>query len=127
MNSRIRNMLVITIFFVIILLVKSLWLDPVGQLDGDMKKYHDFVLLNVESSYDSILKPIISYRIVDIKQVTADGETIILTKDIENNQWVSETLEGQYRAKIRFYFMHILPYRDTQVQIKGGTENGNQM
>ncbi|KAB3533604.1 hypothetical protein F8154_10600 [Alkaliphilus pronyensis] len=125
MGTRTKAMVAITIALLVILAVKSLLIDPVTELDIDSKKYHDFVLENIEENYDNVIKPLISYKIVDINQITEDGETIILKRISQAEGWNSEAIKGQYQATVRFYFLGIFPYRDIEVQIKGGVVNGD--
>ncbi len=121
MNSRAKAMLIATVLLCTLLVTKSLWIDPVGPLEGDYLKYKNYAL-NIAPYQPGILivkSPVIDYKVVSVKKISNSGITNITYID-ENGEWVEETLEGEYKARVRTYLLSVLPFRD--IQIRGGKE-----
>jgi len=115
-------MLYATILIFVLLTVKSIWIDPVKDIQGEAKEYYDFIVEANEENYKGLLKPpIIAYKVVDIYHNPSEEDTIILEWDSQEGQWEETSLQGKYGAKIKAYLFHILPYK--QFKVQGGIEN----
>lgn len=118
-------MVAITLVLLAILILKSLWIDPVSNLEGDMDKYSQFALEVGPKVHNSIFlkPPLIVYRVISVKQGEEEANTTILYKLNHEGEYLTEEIQGSYSAKVRVYFLGIFPYRD--IQIKGGLNDGN--
>lgn len=117
MGKKEKVYLYITLLLAVILVTKSLVLDEVRNLSGDEIKVKQFVERAVDEKYGGFLKNkgIVKYRIVDIKQVDTKGISTIEYYAQGNNQLVKDDIEGRYQAKVRGYFLHIIPYKEFKV------------
>ncbi len=119
MDKRTKVMIFATIILLVALVAKSLWIDPVGNLDEAGAKYSQFALAIAPKAHNPILlkPPIVSYRVVSVNHGEKEGESTVILTNIGDEQ-SQVTLEGHYSAKVRVYFLGVFPYRD--IQIKGG-------
>lgn len=119
MNNRAKIMIVSAIFLLALLIAKSLWFDPVKDLEGDALKYQKYALEVAphQDTFFNINLPIVEYKVVSVKKIKDEGETKITYRD-ENGRLREEEIEGDYTAKVRAYLFSILPFTD--LQIKGG-------
>lgn len=122
MNNQTKLMLVATFFIFTLLVVKSLWVDPISGLEGQALEYYNFVENAIHEEYKGMANPpITTMKVVKIYHDPAGEDTIILQRNSGNPDWDEYKLEGKYGARIRFYFLHILPYK--QFKVQGGIEN----
>lgn len=117
MGKKEKIYLYITLLLGAVLVVKSLFLDEVKDLKGDELKVKQFVEKAVDEHYGGFFKEknIVGYRVVGIKKVSDEGESRIEYYDPEEKQYVQGEIQGKYQAKVRAYFLHIIPYKEFKV------------
>lgn len=120
MNKREKRMLFITLILLVILIGKSLFLDEVKNVSGDELKFKQFVesALQDNEEYNGILirSHLASYKIVKIEKIKEEGKSSIAYWDEKEKKYVKEEIQGQYRAKVRGYFLHVFPYKQFRVE-----------
>lgn len=126
MNKRGQAMLIVAIVLGIVLIAKSLWFDPVGGLDGERETYRIYALEVAPLQNPSLLEKwgLLTYRIMFVLQEDEEGITEVMYRNNTSEEWITETLTGQYRAKARAYLLYVLPIKD--IHIKGGIEEWKQ-
>jgi hypothetical protein len=117
MNEREKTYLTIIIILLMALIIKSFYLDEVRPVTEEEKMFKDYVYRLVEEKHDGLLSKsnIISYRVVSIKKIENDGVSIIEVKDGENNSYKLVEIPGKYKAKVRKYLLHFIPYGEDTV------------
>lgn len=117
MGKKERIYLYITLLLAAILITKSLFLDEVKDLSGDEWKVKQFVERAVDEKYSGFLKDkgMVKYRVVDIKKIETEGTSTIEYYDPEQKDFVKDDIQGKYQAKVRGYFLHIIPYKEFKV------------
>lgn len=125
MDKRSKNMLIITIILLFFLIIKSNFIDPIHELDGDMEKYRLYSLQTAPLS-GGIFKNtgLLTYRVVKVKQKSMEGTTDIIIKDENSVEWVDYTIKGQYNGKVRAYLFNFIPIKD--IYLKGGVIEDNE-
>ncbi len=120
MNKREKRMLFITLILLVILISKYLFFDEVKNLNGDELKFKQFVesALQNKEEYNGFLirSNLASYKIVKIEKIKEEGKSPIAYWAEEEKKYVEEEIQGQYRAKVRGYFLHVLPYKQFRVE-----------
>ena len=126
MEKRGQAMLITVILLLGLLIGKSLWFDPVGELDTEKDLYKNFALEIAPMQNTSLLQKwgMLTYRVMFVLKEENEGTTDIMYENPATEEWVKETLEGQYRAKVRAYLLQVIPMKD--IQIKGGVQEWNQ-
>lgn len=114
-----KIMLIITIVLVVALIIKSNFLDPIHQLEGDMEKYRLYSLQTAPLS-GGIFKNtgLLTYRVVKVKQDSQEDTTDIIIRDENSGQWLDHTIEGQYSGKVRAYLFNFIPIKE--IYFRGG-------
>lgn len=121
MNKRGLRMTVVAMILFGLLIAKSLWFDPVGTLQGEEEMYRQFVVEMAPIKKPSLLDRwgLLTYRATVVIQEEEDGYTEIMYRSAEDKEnWITETIQGQYRAKVRGYILYIIPIKD--IRIEGG-------
>ncbi len=119
MDKTSKTMVVATVFLLLLLIIKSNVIDPVGELEGDMEKYKTYALQTAPISGGLLEKTgLLTYRVVKVKQDSIDGNTEVVVKVDDSQEWSSEVLEGQYSGKVRAYLFNFIPVKD--INFKGG-------
>lgn len=104
MNKREKYLIIATVALLLLLAIKSFVLDPYNPTEAETP-FYERVQGIIESEYDGALYDynIVNVKIIKIsemsekeKTVEKDGETIVA--------------QGIYKAKIRKYFLGILPF-----------------
>ncbi|MFZ5966814.1 MAG: hypothetical protein ACOYVK_06535 [Bacillota bacterium] len=114
MKTKEKMWVVLTLVLFIVLISKSLFFDEVKNVSGDEAKFKAFVMKAVEDRYGGFMleKNLVSYRVVSIEQTSTEGESVIEYYDPEKGMDVREEIPGVYKAKVRGYFLHIIPYKE---------------
>jgi hypothetical protein len=117
MSKKEKIYLYITLFLVAILITKSLFLDEVKNLSVDEWKVKQFVEKAVDEKHGGFLKNkgIVKYRVISIKKIDAEGTSTIQYYDQGKQEVVKDVIEGEYQAKVRGYFLHIMPYKEFKI------------
>ncbi|KXG74806.1 hypothetical protein [Thermotalea metallivorans] len=117
MEKKEKIYLYITLFLAMVLIVKSLFLDEVKDLKEDELKVKQFVERAVDEHYGGFFKEknMVGYRVVSIKKVSNEGKSRIEYYDPEGKQYVQGEIQGKYQAKVRGYFLHVIPYKEFKV------------
>jgi len=112
-------MIIVTIFLLALLIVKSTVMDPVGELTGDLEKYRLYALQTSPLSGGFLEKTgLLTYRVVKVKQDSMEGNTEVLLKVENSDEWTNDILEGQYSGKVRAYLLYFIPVKD--INFRGG-------
>lgn len=126
MDKRSKTMIIVTIFLLFILIIKSTVIDPVGVQVGDLEKYRLYALQTSPLSGGLLEKTgLLTYRVIRVRQDSIDGNTEVLLKIDNKDKWRNEILEGQYSGKVRAYLLNFIPVKD--INLKGGViKDGKQ-
>ncbi|SET73162.1 hypothetical protein SAMN05660297_03312 [Natronincola peptidivorans] len=126
MEKRGQAMLILAFLLMGLLIVKSLWLDPVGALDEEREKYKAYALTVAPIQNTSLLEKgnLLTYRVMFVVKEKEEGITEVIYEGQQSKEWDSEILEGQYRAKVRAYLLYVIPVKDLRIQ--GGIEGWKQ-
>ncbi|MEW9123858.1 MAG: hypothetical protein AB2421_14195 [Thermotaleaceae bacterium] len=118
MNRKENILILISVVLVIALLGKSFFLDEVRNIRGDELKFKQFVDKAVEEKMQGFMtkKGLIRYRVVAIEKLSDEGTSLIEYLNEEGTEYVEGSIEGQYQAKVRAYFLHVIPYKDIRVR-----------
>ncbi len=122
MSKKEKIYLYITLFLVATLITKSLFLDEVKNISVDEWKVKQFVETAVDEKHGGFLKNtgIVKYRVVSIKKMEVEGTSTIQYYNQGKQELVKDQVSGKYQAKVRGYFLHIIPYKEFKV----ATDNG---
>lgn len=124
MDKRSKSMIVVTVVLACILMLKSNLMDPVGPLEGELELYRQYALQTAPLG-SKILKNtgLLTYRVVKVNKTSMEGSTEILIRSEGEEEWVRQTLEGEYTGKVRSYLLNFIPVKD--INFKGGvTKDG---
>lgn len=125
MNAREKSMLIVIVALLVMLTVKSVFLDEIKNLEGEPQQFKDFVEYSVEQEYDGMLTDwnIMTYRVY--KMFIADETTPVLIEYVDPNtkEKVEKKLDVRYTAGVRGYLFGILPVRQFSVTAKPIEEN----
>jgi hypothetical protein len=108
MNEREKTYLTIIIILLMALIIKSFYLDEVRPVTEEEKMFKDYVYRLVEEKHDGLLSK-------SIKKIENDGVSIIEVKDGENKSYKQVEIPGKYKAKVRKYLLHFIPYGEDTV------------
>ena len=119
MDKRPKTMIIITIVLLFILIIKSNFIDPIHELDGDMEKY-GLYLIQTAPLNGGIFKNtgLLTYRVVKVRQDSTKGTTVIIIKEDNSEEWAEHIIKGQYSGKVRAYLFNFMPVKD--IYFKGG-------
>lgn len=127
MDKGSKTMVIVTIFLLFILIIKSNIIDPVGPQNGDMEKYRIYTLQTSRLKSRLVENTgLLTYRAVKVKQDSIDGETEIVLREDTTGEWNKHTLKGQYSGKVRVYLFRTIPVKDINFRggvIKDGKQN----
>ncbi|QXM07290.1 hypothetical protein [Crassaminicella indica] len=119
MNKREKRMIWIILILLAVLTCKSLIFDQV-KVKGEALLFKQFVEKTVqkEERYNNFLEKIgiASKKIVDIKKVHNDGSSRILVYFGEKAKEIK--ISGAYRATVRGYIFHVIPYKEFKLESK---------
>ncbi|RKD26425.1 hypothetical protein SAMN02745883_02115 [Caminicella sporogenes DSM 14501] len=118
MNKREKMYVIVIIILLAILTVKSLFLDEFKPRTYEEKMFKEYVEKLTYKRYNNnffMKKGLINFRVVSIKKIDDKGISIIEVKDENNNNYKQVKISGKYKAKIRKYVLHILPYGEDKV------------
>ena len=112
MNKKNKVMIVLTIMLFIILVTKSLYLDEVNPIEEDEQKFKQFIEKRIEEGKENLgllnKTGLVSFKVVKIQRIND-----------ENSQLSGEGIfEGKYKAKVRGYLFHIIPYSEFSVELE---------
>lgn len=124
MTKQDKRMVLITGVLFIILVLKSLFFDPIKPQQGEAALFQEYALEVAPAVHQPLIfrEPLVVYRMVALKHDAQGEDTIIYTHQGEAIEEVA--LSGSYTGKIRVYLLGILPYQE--ITIKGGTEEWKQ-
>ena len=118
MDRRIKTMIIIAIFLFATLLAKSLWIDPARGLEGDLLEFKILAEEHAPIKHNNLLyrTGLISYRVTKVEWIS-DGEyhdacSTCSTCDKSNE----DNCDSRWKARVRAYFLYIIPFRDITVK-----------
>ncbi len=117
MDKRSRAMLIATAILFVVLMIKSIWIDPAKAAEEEQNHYSKFALEVAPDLHNSLLLKtgLLTYRIIDVERVSQEGVTVVAYTD-EEGKMVQEEITGQYSAKARVYLLYIFPYKDFKIE-----------
>ncbi|MGV8145239.1 MAG: hypothetical protein ACLKAK_00545 [Alkaliphilus sp.] len=124
MDKRTKTLVLIAIFLFVTLLVKSVWIDPVMDLEGDLLEFKILAEEHAPIKHNNLLyrTGLITYRVTKLERIT-DGElqeaceTCKSCSDAEGEKNVIEEHDkNRWKARVRAYFIYIIPFRDITVK-----------
>lgn len=120
MNKREKVYLIIIVLLLGALMLKSFYFDEYNPVTKDEKLFKEYVETLASKKYDGFLvnNKLISFKVVSIKKLENKGVSIIKVKNGNDNDYKKVEIQGKYKAKIRKYLLHILPYWEDKVLSK---------
>ncbi|HKL10229.1 MAG TPA: hypothetical protein VJ990_02230 [Clostridia bacterium] len=120
MGNRERIYLLAIMAMLLLLTMKSLFLDGVNDLNEEEKEFSQYVEQTIESREKWALNKtdVLSYKIVKIKKTDEEAATII----VEDNEKRPMEFSGHYTARVRKYIFWILPYGDFSISMENAQE-----
>jgi len=119
-GKREKNYMFAIVAMLLLLAVKSIFLDGVNDLNAEEKDFSQYVEQTIESSEKWALNKsdALSYKIVKIKKTNEEAATII----VDENEKRSLEFSGHYTARVRKYILWILPYGDFSISMENVKE-----
>lgn len=116
MSNREKSMIIIVVVLVIVLILKSSVFDEVKNLTPEEQQFKDFVEYSLEKEYSGFLadKGLMVYRVYDI-YLADPNEKGVLRYEMENGKTVEVVQDGRYNARVRGYFLWVLPIKHFSV------------
>lgn len=113
MDKHSKTMFLVTLLLFVVLLTKSMLIDPVKSRSGEETHYKNFALEIAPDIHKNILlrTGLLTYRIISVQREKEDGTTRV-RYSTQTGDMVEETLKGQYSAKARVYALYIFPFKD---------------
>ena len=120
LTSREKAMIIMVIFLLIALAVKSTVLDQVRNLSAEEQVFKDFVDYSVAEQYDGFLEDsgLMVYRIYDLYMADKDQKGVLRFEDPKTGEMVEVIQDGRYNARVRGYFLWIIPVKHFSVTAK---------
>ncbi|MCH4890463.1 hypothetical protein EZV73_22980 [Acidaminobacter sp. JC074] len=110
MSKRDKIMILVMIGLVILLLVKSLVLDPYQVENEAEEAFLTYVEKLVDERYSGgLYGTLVQIKVVNITEMSEREKSY---KDLDGNVQVTQ---GTYKAKIRKYILGILPYAEESI------------
>ncbi|MEL7655609.1 MAG: hypothetical protein AAGU75_06850 [Bacillota bacterium] len=119
-SSREKAMIIMIIFLLIALTVKSTVLDEVKNLSPEEQQFKDFVEYSISEQYDGFFEDsgLMVYRVYDLYMADKDAKGVLRYKDPKTGEMVDVVQDGRYNARVRGYFLWILPVKHFSVTAK---------
>ena len=120
MGKRERGYVLAIIAMLMLLALKSLFIDGLSDLNAEEKAFSSYVEQTIESREKWALNKsdVLSYKIVKIKKTDDEATTIT----VDGNEKRLVELSGNYTARVRKYIFWILPYGDFSISMEKGQE-----
>ena len=117
LSSKEKAMIVMIVLLLLVLLFKSFYFDEVKNLSEDEMKFKSFVEYSVSEEYDGFLEQsgLMTYRVYDIYMADKDEKGVLRFKDADTGKVVETIQNGRYNARVRGYFLWILPVKHFSV------------
>jgi hypothetical protein len=127
-KSREKAMAILLVVAIIVLIVKSTFLDEVKNLTAEEQIFKNFVDYSVEEEYSGFLldKGIVTYRVFDLYMANPDEKAILRYEDKETGKMIEITQEGRYNARVRGYLFWVLPIKSFSVTAQIVEETVNE-
>lgn len=116
-SSREKSMLIMIVLLLIALAVKSTVMDEVKNLSPAEQQFKDFVEYSIAEKYHGSLESsgLIVYRVYDLYLADKDQKAVLRYQDPENGKMVEVIQDGRYNARVRGYFLWIIPVKHFSV------------
>ncbi len=110
-------MIILFLILLIVLTLKSNLFDEVKNLSPEEQQFKDFVEYSVARDNSGILEDakLLGYRVYDIDMADEDQKAVLRYEDPNTEVMVEVVQNGRYNAKVRGYFLWILPVRQFSV------------
>lgn len=118
MDKRIKIMIIIAILLFATLFVKSLWIDPVRDLEDELIEFKMLAYEFAPTKHNNLLyrTGLISYRVTKVEWI-GDGELRNLCADCNTcDDSNDDKDESRWQTRVRAYFLYIIPFRDITVK-----------
>lgn len=115
MDKRAKIMIIVAIFLFAILLVKSLWIDPVGALEGELLDFKMLAEEHAPIKHNNLLyrTGLITYRVTRVEWISEEEPS---NSCVTCDSCVDSNGENRWKARVRAYFVYIIPFRDITVK-----------
>lgn len=119
-TGREKAMIIVLAVLVLILIVKSVFLDEVKNLSGEEEQFKQFVEYSIEEEHSGALADmgLMVYRIYDIYKADEDQKGVLRYVDPATGEKVEVVQDGRYTARVRGYLLWILPVQHFSVTAK---------
>lgn len=116
-TNREKSMVYILILLLVTLVIKSCFLDEVKNLSGTEEQFKDYVEYSVAQKYDGIAERVglMHYRVNDIYIAEKNQNTKLNYIDPKTNREKNIILKDRYNARVRGYFLWIMPVKNFSV------------
>lgn len=123
-NKREKIYIGVLVVLVMVMCVKSLWLDPYTPADESEIIFVEYVENALEEQFDNPLYTyhILTYRIVDVGEVSETEARLVEHYDPGVDEKVMLELKGSYKAKVRKYLLGLLPVGQETVRLINNQE-----
>lgn len=120
MSSREKAMILTLIFLLIVLTLKSTVFDEVKNLTAEEQKFKDFVEYSVAEQYNGVFEEtgLMTYRVYDLYMADKEEKGILRYQDPQTGEMVDVIQDGRYNARVRGYFLWIIPVKHFSVTAK---------
>lgn len=117
MSKREKIYLIAVIILLGALMLKSFYFDEYKPVTKDEEIFKEYVERLADEKYKGFSNKInlTSFRVVSIKKIESEGVSIIEVKNGNDNGYKNVEIKGKYKAKIRKYLLHFLPYGEDKV------------
>lgn len=115
MNKREKIYIIVAIILFSFLLVKSFYLDEYKPLTEDEKLFKEYVETVVYDSSFLNRNKLASFKVVSIEKLDNEGMSIIEVKSGNDNGYEKVEIKGKYKAKVRKYLFHFIPYGEDKI------------
>ncbi len=120
MSPREKAMIIMVVFLLIVLVFKSAVFDEVKNLTAEEQQFKDFVEYSVAEQYHGFLENsgLMVYRVYDLYMADKDQKGVLRYEDYKTGEMVEVIQDGRYNARVRGYFLRIIPVKHFSVTTK---------
>lgn len=129
-NNREKSMIIVLAVLVLLLIVKSCFLDEVKNLTPEEQQFKEYVTYSVSEKYNGSMEKagIMIYRVYDIYVANPNEQVQLDYRDVDTQEEVTVTQNDRYNARVRGYFLWIIPVKTFSVtpSVEEKTEEGGE-
>ena len=112
-----RGIILLFLILLIVLTIKSIYLDEVKDLTLAEQQFKDFAEYSLDRDYDGILEKttLLSYRVIGIKMADEGQKAVLRYEDPKTGEMTEVVQNGRHEAEVRGYILWIMPIRQFSV------------